>query len=462
MNSGDLVWSLIAPGHATAVLGGGLPAAPTESVVVTIPCDRPQRDLGAVLEARRRIERRIGQSSSLWDLAADRVRNSIRQRLLADEPEPERAWLLVEPLNRLQEECDVPAILVFDIVEAADAASLSLLEEVVGHPGRAGAALVFTVRDPTDGGPAMRLLDTVRRVEGGSRVVDLRSPPPSLPSPSPPPPPPPPPPPRPVPRPDLVPETAPASTWAHESLPRDLRRVLRAAVVVGDCFEAEFVAGLLRVSELEVLELLQDLIDQGAPLRDLGDGAFQVAPALATSVRSGIQPSLAVAWNLRLAELLGASPGRRTPTGAVPGPSPVKAGEDLTITTEVPPIGAIPDPARAAAHLEAAGEPAFAAKGFLHAAREAMAFGADEQAAHHARRALELLGTGSTDVRRRAMRSEARMIVAFVNGDEDALTSALAAMAEAQRRLSASDPALAAELEHTERLLGRITTFARP
>ena len=77
-----------------------------------------------------------------------------------------------------------------------------------------------------------------------------------------------------------------------------------------------------------------------------------------------------------------------------------------------------------------------------------MAFGADEQAAHHARRALELLGTGSTDVRRRAMRSEARMIVAFVNGDEDALTSALAAMAEAQRRLSASDPALAAELEH--------------
>ena len=421
------IWDRIAAGHATVVVGGRLPAPPPGRALVVVPCDRPQRDLGAVMDARRRIERRIGQSWSMWELAADRVRSSIRRRLLADEPEPERAWMLVEPLNRLQEETEARAALVFDVVEAADPASLAMLEEVVGHPGRAGAALVLVVRGTADG-PARRLVDAVRRVEGSRRVIDLHAPADV---------------PVPAPKPAPTPRRR-EPTWSTADLPRDLRRVARAAAIVGDTFESELVAGLLRVDELKVLEALQELDDRGAPITDIGDGAFQMDPASASAVRADVQPSLAVAWNLRLAELLGAS-------------------AEATITTEVPAVGAIPDPARAAAHLEAAGEIDHAATGFLHAAREAMALGADTQAAEHARRALELLSSeAGGGAARRAMGSEAAMIDAFVRGDQEALSSALADMATAQRELASSAPELAAELAHTERLLERLTRSSSP
>ncbi len=436
----ERVWSRIAAGHATVVIGDALPSPPDDRAVVTVRCDRPQRDLGAILEARRRIERHVGRSLSMWELAADRVRNSIRRRLLADEPEPERAWMLVEPLNRLQEESEAPAAVVFDHVERADAASLGLLEEVIGHPGRAGAALVLVMRERPEG-PAARLIDAVRRVEGSRRVVDLGAPWAST-----------------VPLPKIPTPRRRAPVWTVDGLPPDLRRVARAAAVVGDTFESELVAGLLRVEEIEVLEALQALGDRGAPITDLGDGAYQMDGATASVVRANVQPSLAVAWNLRLAELLGvASDAEQGETRAAI--APVK----LTITTEVPPVGAIPDPARAAAHLEAAGETDHAATGFLHAAREAMALGADDQAAEHARRARELLDAdGGGGAARRAMRSEAAMIEAFVRGDQDRLATALADMAAAQRELASTNPGLVAELAHTERLLERLTRSSPP
>jgi hypothetical protein len=418
------IWNRIAGGHATVVIGGALPPAPPGRAVVMVPCDRPQRDLGAILDARRRIERRIGQASSFWELAADRVRSSIRRRVLADEPEPERAWMLVEPLNRLQEESDVPAALVFDIVEAADPASIALLEEVVGHPGRAGAALVFVVRTEAEGA-AKRLVQAVRRVEGKRRVLDVRGALVAATGPMP-----------------LVKPVRRKPTWSIDDLPRDLRRVARAAAIVGDVFESELVAGLLRVDELHVLEALQDLSDRGAPITDLGDGAFQIDGPSASVMRADVQASLAVAWNLRLAELLGAA-------------------SNLTITTEVPAVGAIPDPARAAAHLEAAGEANHAATGFLHAAREAMALGADDQAKEHARRALEIL-VGVVGPRGRAMKAEATMLEAFLGGDQEDLGRAVEGMAAAQRALAQVDPASAAELAHTERLLDRLTRPSTP
>jgi hypothetical protein len=438
--SDDIVWDRITSGRATVLLGGTLPAPPAGRVVLVVPCDRPQRDLGAILEARRRIERRIGHQSTFWELAADRVRSSIRHRLLADEPELERAWMLLEPLNRLQEESDAPAALVFEIAEAADPASLALLEEVIGHPGRAGAALVFVIRDPHPEGPAARLVAAVRRVEGGRGIVDLRAP---LKASAPPP------------KAAKKPRRR-AAPWTAEHLPRELRRVARAAAIVGDCFEIDLVAGLLRISELDVLEAFQELVDAGAPFEDLGQGAFQLEPAAASLIRAGVQPSLAVAWNVRLAELLGAAKAEEDPRAT----KAAIAAVNLTITTEIPAVGAIPDPARAAAHLEAAGELDHAATGFLHAAREAMAFGADEQAGHHARRALDLLdGDGGGGPRHRAMRSEAQMIDAFVQGDAGELSGSLARMVQAQRELVAAvgDPAAGAELAHTERLLERLT-----
>ena len=374
-------------------------------------------------------------------LAADRVRSGIRNRLLADEPDLERAWMLLEPLNRLQEENEAPAALVFEAVETADPASLAMLEEVVSHPGRAGAALVFVIRDPVEGGPATNLVAAVRRVEGADRVIDLRQGTPA-----------PPPPPVPKARAERVPPPSPG--WTADRLHRDLRRVARAAAVVGDTFEVDLVAGLLRIPEVRVLEALQDLADAGAPIEDLGDGAFQLESRSAAAIREGVQPSLAVAWNLRLAELLGAAQDRTDDPGLTMRSLPPVT--KLTITTEVPPVGAIPDPARAAGHLKAAGEIDQAATGFVHAAREAMAFGADAQALDHARRALELLERdGGGGPRRRALRSEAKMIEAFGTGDASGLSGALGELVAAQRELCAPDGAV--ELAHNERLLERLT-----
>src|SRR5690606_7303536 len=97
-------------------------------------------------------------------------------------------------------------------------------------------------------------------------------------------------------------------------------RTLRAAAVIGEVFEAELVAALLDVDELDVLEHLQEAADSGAGISDAGDSRFRMIPQLRKALTATLLPSLAKAWHARLAQLLsGKPPGHQTQE--YPGPA---------------------------------------------------------------------------------------------------------------------------------------------
>ena len=337
------LWSCIEAGRTTAIVGRPLPAAPPDSGwrVLRIAADGPVRHLGPVLEARRRIEDAVGRQSTLRDLVADRVKSGIRRRLLGEAEAIDKAWPLVEPLNRLAAAVDGSVAVVFDGVQAADPATLQLLEEVVTHPGRLGLALVLVFDALPTEGPAATLLASVKRVEGPRGVVgstegpetwaelqpvafstedDEPVPEPPAPEPEPvidatPEPAPEPTPelaPEPEPEPELPIEDAPAANGPNFGpLPLDARLVLRAAAMVGAEFDADRVGELLERKSTRVMEAVQLALDAGYPVDDLGRGHFRMPAALADVLVRELTPSLSAAWSERLARLTShSSPNR--------------------------------------------------------------------------------------------------------------------------------------------------------
>ena len=308
------LWSCIEAGRTSAIVGRALPPAPPDTGwrVLRIDVEGPDRDLGPILEARRRIDDTVGRRSSLRDLVTERVRTGIRRRLLGEAEGIDKAWPLVEPLNRLAAAVDGSVAVVFDGVQDADAATLQLLEEVVTHPGRLGLALVLVFDHLPIDGPAASLLASVKRVEGPRGVLGAAEGPETwaeL---------------RPVaivtddeplisaPPPREEPEEEPGravedSPGANEpslgALDPQTRLVLRAAAMVGADFDAEQVGELLERKPTRVVEALQLVLDAGYPVEDLLDGRFRMPPTLADALVRELTPSLAAAWSRRLGEL---------------------------------------------------------------------------------------------------------------------------------------------------------------
>jgi tetratricopeptide (TPR) repeat protein len=221
----------------------------------------------------------------------------------------------------------------------------------------------------------------------------------------------------------------PAFDW--RSLPPVQRRILRAASVVGNPFEARLLAGLLRLDPLNVLEALQEASEAGLGLEDRGGGQFVLPAELLASARQGLLPSLEEVWHRRTAQLLGgpetvqgpdpaARPRRivvqgRAPVDPAPMPAPPREpraqreAERPPDPAVAPPdrapsegSGDVPAPAlrardwpeqplRAAAHAEAAGDVDQAVERLVQAAAESRWRGVHHEAHDLARRAVERL-----------------------------------------------------------------------
>ncbi len=321
-----MIWDEVHTGGSLAVVGAGaaVPPAPAGWRVVRVRCGGPPRALDALHRARARVDRLLGQQE-LVDRAAARLRSGIRRRLL-DEGESFAGEGLIASLDRLADTGAQPTALIFEAVELADAATLALLRRAVERPALLRPALVLCFEREPAGGPAARLLEAVR---AAGQVIATAAPAP-LATPAPPP---------------------------ERRLRPEALRVLRAAAVAGPGFEAELVARLLDLAPLRVLEHLQEAIDAGVALSDLGEGRFHLDEALAERLRGAITPSLAEAWNRMLAELVQIAPGAYVPEDLTP--------DEDTATEEAPDIG------MAAGYLAAAGEAERAALRYLDAARRA-------------------------------------------------------------------------------------------
>lgn len=431
----DPVWQRVLAGQPSVVIGA-MPAEPVHEppfLLVRIDCKAHPSALGALSELRDRVEQLLETPSSAGlDQAAQRVWTGLRRRLLGDLPERDPGAVVVDALNRLRDEDTRPLGVIFEVSEAMDAASLGVVCRVLERPGYLKPALVFHFRKRVAEGAGHRLIATIERAYGRDAIIAGG---------------------------ELAPSARPEA--ARVGLPADVRRVIRAAAVIGPSFESSLVAALLGEPELDVLYALQTAKDLGVPLSDVGGGRMQLAEAVADAERRELLPSLSSAWHKRLARLLAerARPRRAEagpasaprwdeprsipPTASVPPPSMPRASAP-------PPALAPPkraQPGRAARHAEAAGDVDLAVEQYVAAAHRAAEEGAHQQAAELAKKALELLGRTAVTSKRRLLRIMALMALARVKWrahlDEEpsGLADALELLGECGARLLPTDPA---------------------
>ena len=272
----ERVWQRVQAGLPTAVFGR-LPDPPPELHLLRVSCDVAPAELRPLIEARRRAEAILDEAQPLIDQARERVVSGLRRRLLGEAPERTTEAVLVEVWNNLAKQTGRAWALVLEAVEAADAATLAALGQIVRRPGWLQLPLVLVFRGEPSGAAA-ELLATLRAHAGPEAIV----------------------------RGEAVREAEASVRVDWRALPPAALRVLRAGALVGPGFEAEVVAALLELGPIEVIERLQEAADHGVPLEDRGDGRFSLpAPALA-SLTATILPSLAQAWHRRLGQLLSA------------------------------------------------------------------------------------------------------------------------------------------------------------
>lgn len=386
----DRVTARIESARPLALVGAPPPRLPPDRIELRVACDSPGGPLGPLRAARRRADDLLGTRLPLLDLATDRVRAGLRRTLLGEATPDDDPDGLLEAFNHLAD--TTPAVLVLDAIDAADPATLDVLGRWVRAPGRLRLPLVLVARR-ADGGAAADLLAQLRRVEGNDAVITSEDAPPPA---------------------------------ALPALPAGAQRVLRAGALAGDAFDAATVGALLELPVEAVLDALQVAADAGVSLEDDGEARFRLTHADREALLGGLLPSVARAWNMRLARLL-------APKEATPAPTPP------------PPPEPAPDAGRAAQHLADAGAWPQAIDHLLAAAGEAAQVGAPTQAVRYVRQAIEALDNLPHSGARRHKRVEllaelARYQAASVGpGHDFTLEGALSTIEQGQALLQADD-----------------------
>jgi len=191
-------------------------------------------------------------------------------------PEPSLDAQLVEACNRLATQTAGRAILAFEAIDAADAATVDTLAQILQHPGWLRLPFLFTVRGTLRGRVA-ELVYLLHHADGEAAVIEIE---------------------------DEAPLDEVVAPFDWTVLPADVLRVLRASAVLGTSFEAELVAYLLEEPLGMVLEKLQEATDAGVPLVDRGDGQLTWPAAIAAALQKSTLPSLLRFWHARLGEIL--------------------------------------------------------------------------------------------------------------------------------------------------------------
>ena len=341
------LWRRVVESKVVAALGR-LPDPPPELQLIRVSCEVAPAALRPLLEARRLTEAILGET---------RPGRRPRVRTLFGEAQ-ERATeaVLLDLWNRLAQQRGGRWVVVFDAVELADEATLAALVQIVRRSQWLLLPLALVFRSEPQGAGA-ELLAAVRGLEG---EVVLRAEAPAA-------------------------AEAPAIEW--RALPPKVLQALRAGALIGPGFEVKVLAELVGAAPERVLARLQRAIDLGVPLEDRGEGRFSLPSSALSALSASIMPSLAQAWHRQLGRLLGARALQRV---APPPPPPVDAARLARLRAErlgdarvadiidlshevVDEVGAVEDvvagvlgaterervgeanPARAAAHEEAAG-----------------------------------------------------------------------------------------------------------
>jgi tetratricopeptide (TPR) repeat protein len=335
---------------------------------------------------------------------------------LGDLPAPSLEALLVEACNRLATQTAGHAVLAFEAIDTADAATVETLAQILQRPGWLRLPLLFTMQSRPQGRVA-ELLYLLHRNDGEDAVMAIE---------------------------EETPPAEEATPYDWTRLPADVLRVLRASAVLGTSFEVVLVAELLEEPLGLVLEKLQEATDTGVPLVDLGTGQLTWPAAMVAALQQSTLPSLLRFWHVRLGEILSGrqppparadrlesaprtgirgqsaaqaaaplDPSRRAseepaaplyeplrhamlppqtaPAEGKPGSTEQAMGAGLQTEKTVLPAHLPGDHSRAATHWQAAGRTEAAVGHYLAAVREAAAGGDARRAYNLAEQALTLL-----------------------------------------------------------------------
>ena len=272
-----MVWERSRAGRHTVVVGPHtLPPAPHDLQVLHVRCDALGTSGGVLDAARRSMADLLGEELPTPEPRRAAFEPGLRQRFWGDMPEPALDAQLVEACNRLATQTAGRAILAFEAIDAADAATVDTLAQILQHPGWLRLPCLFIVRGTLQGRVA-ELVYLLHHADGEAALIEIE---------------------------DEAPLDEVVAPFDWTLLPADVLRVLRASAVLGASFEAELVAYLLEEPLGMVLEKLQEATDAGVPLADQGDGQLTWPAAIVTALQKSTLPSLLRFWHARLGELL--------------------------------------------------------------------------------------------------------------------------------------------------------------
>ncbi len=368
----EAIWDRVRAGENQSLIGHWSGPVPPDLRLVRVSCMGAGQPLQPIVEA----QELVGGPEGLLDLAAERMRAGLRRRILGEDAPVDCGAALVEALNH----APPGTVLLLEDVEHADLATLAWVGRVVEHPGRLRVPLLLGFGTRPTGGAAAAIFQRLPSV--------------TL---------------------DPSPRTEPVRLPALAS---PVLQVLRLLALAGPRADVELLAEVGEWPLREVLLGLQEAMDAGVPLTDLGQGEVGLGQDLQLQLQKGILPSLEGYWRRRMATALSAQHVPQSPvaTPVETDGAPRVAEGASPQTPPAAPLPTAPSPGnvgfverrrpavkarvfhgtrrhagRAAGHLAAVGELEGAARQYLIACQQAAARGAATDALELGGRALQVL-----------------------------------------------------------------------
>jgi tetratricopeptide (TPR) repeat protein len=487
----DVVWQRARAGAHTIIIGQEpVPLAPSDLQMFWFSCDARWTTGGPLGEALWRLERLLGEDLTHATQVHEQGGGGLPSRLFDDLPVQSIDARFVDACNRLATWSECNVVLGFASLDAADEAAVTTFTQILRHPGWLHLPVIFTVQRVVQG-PVSELIDVMRSTGGNDAVVEMRAQPQPL---------------------------SPSAPFAWATLPPDVLRVLRAGSVIGSEFQVDLVARVLDEPVGTILEALQRAADTGAALVDRGEGRFYLPPDAIEALQAHMLPSLLTFWHARVGSLLSeeAAPRRDTTPSELPrvedyaeifeaapvtdDAAPVLLTPDNTTAyiadhTQPPPVADMhtvreqsrssrpeTDQARAADHLQAAGQTEAAVRQYFRAAQEVAARGDARRALAFAQHALTLLDQLPPSEPRALLRARLLLVLGKVQwqsailGTQVTLQDALASLDAAKTALPEAAPLEVAgelavltagvrydlgALDDLQQALGELTTMSR-
>ncbi len=178
----DTVWARARAGKHTVMVGAAtIPPAPDDLLVLWVHCNAPWTTGGPIDEVRHRVNKLLGEDRLDTAQAPEPQVVGLRSRLFGETPVRAIDARLVEACNRLAGWSEGHVVLGFDALDVADAATLATLTQILRHPAWLRLPMILAMATVPQG-PVAELIEVIERTAGRQAIVEIAACPPSVPT----------------------------------------------------------------------------------------------------------------------------------------------------------------------------------------------------------------------------------------------------------------------------------------